>query len=311
MLNFFISEIELGSGKKMSNFSDPMVFCNFSDVREMAFAVVGMMTDLVIPDALIKDFGAIADIKTVGWGDTLKIDIQPRDLFVVSKGGRGKRSFDVTRQYKGTKTVLPEPRTITVGISLYDVLTGKYTLAEFVSKATQSLEATMRYDIYDCFAKAMRNLATNSDLYVNGYTQDAAVKLAQTVQAWNGGNKAVYIGTKLALSKILPASTNYRFMLGDEYTKLGHVRDFFGTDVIELEQIADYTQEFKLKLADDEIYVISPTRDKIVKVAMEGSTLTNTTTEYDNANLMQTATLVKSYGVGVATSAIAGLIKLS
>jgi hypothetical protein len=311
MLNFFIEEIEKLSGKSAKNYNDMMQFAMFTDVKEAAFAVVGMLTDLVIPDALMKDLGAIATIKTVGWGDTLKIDIQPRDLFVVSKGGRAKRSFDIQRQFKGTKTIVPEPTVISVGVSLYDVLAGKYTLAEFVSKAAQSVEVQMRYDIYDCFAKAMSALSTNSDLYVNGYTQDAAVKLAQTVKAWNGGAEPIYLGTKVAVSKILPASTNYRFNLGDEYTSLGHVREFFGTDVVELEQIADYKSEFKLKLPDDVIYVVCPTTDKIVKVAIEGSTLSNVENNYDNANLMTNANLVKSYGVGVATSAIAGMIKLS
>lgn len=311
MHNFFIEEIERLSGKQLKNYNDVMQFANFTDVKEATFAVVGMLTDLVIPDALIKDLGKIATIKNVGWGDTLKVDIQPRDLFVVSKGGRAKRSFDITRQYKGTKTIVPEPSVISVGIALYDVLSGKYTLAEFVSKAAQSIEVKMRYDIYDAFVAAMEGLSTNNDLYLNGYTQDGAVKLAQTVQAWNGGAKPVYLGTKVAISKILPASTNYRFNLGDEYTTLGHVREFFGTDVIELEQLADYTSEFKLKLKDDEIYVVCPTADKIVKVAVEGSTLSNIENHNDNANLMTNANMVKSYGVAVATSAVGGMIKLS
>lgn len=314
VLEAFKNELAEVSGMKLESFAAPEIYCGMTQVKEVAFAIVGMLTDMVLPDALIKDIGYLADIKTVGYGDSLKIDLQPRDIFVASKGGRAKRSFDIQRQYKGTKTIIPENRVISVGISLYDVLTGKYTLAEFVMKAVKSLEYSMRYDIYDSFAAALEGLSTTSgagQLKISGYTQDAAIELAQKVQAWNGGKPAIFLGTKLALSKILPASTNYRFNLGDEYVSLGHIRDFFGFNCVELEQIADYTTEFGVKLPNDRIFVISPSADKIVKVATEGSTLTNVVGQYGNADLRQEADMMKSWGVAVATSAIAGEIVLS
>lgn len=311
MLEFFTSEVERYSNMKASAYPDMAIFANFTAVKEAAFAIVGMITDLIIPDVLIKDLGSISTIANGGWGDTLKVDIKPRDLFVVSKGGRAKRSFDIKRQWNGTETIVPELRAITVGISLYDILTGKYSLAEFVTKAVLSMENQMRTDIYDAFAKAMNELGTaNSPLAVTGYTQDTAVALAQKVQAWNGGAPAVFLGTKLALSKILPATTNYRYQLGDEYVRLGHVRDFFGFNVVELEQIADMSTEFGLKLPDNKIFVVSPTQDKLVKCFVEGSTLTHVADNFANANLQVETTLMKSYGVGVATSAIAGVITL-
>ena len=314
MLKFYSDEVERMSGRKMEDYTDLQTYCNFTDVRESAFSIISMLTDLIIPDALIKDLGLIADIKNGAWGDTLKVEMKPRDLFIVAKGGRARRTFDITRQYKGEKTVVPEVHAITVGISLYDVLRGAYTLAEFVSKAVTSIEVSMRYDIYDAFAAAMDSLpagAGDGQLKIAGFTQDTAIALAQKVQAWNGGNKAVFVGTKLALSKILPASTNTRILLGDEYVRVGYLRDFFGISTVELEQIADYTKEFAVKLDDKKIYVLSPGTDKIVKVLVEGSTLSNTEANYANANLQQTATLYKSYGVGAFTSAIAGEITLA
>lgn len=312
MLEFYTDEVERMSGRKVSDYSDLAQFCNFSDVRESAFAIIGMITDLIIPDALFKDFGAIAEIKNGAWGDTLKVDIQPRDLFVVAKGGRARRDFDITRQFKGEKTVVPEVHAISVGISLYDVLRGAYTLAEFVRKAVESIEVQMRYDIYDAFAAAMDSLPNSgtTQLKVTGFSQDSAIALAQKVSAWNGGRSAIFLGTKLALSKILPASTNTRILLGDEYVKVGYLRDFFGVSCVELEQIADYKTEFAVKLKDNRIYVLCPGTDKIVKVFIEGSTLAHNETDFANANLQQVATLHKSYGVGAFTSAIAGEITL-
>ena len=314
MLAFYSDEIERMSGRHKEDYTDLATYCNFTDVKESAFAIISMLTDLIIPDALIKDLGLIADIKNGAWGDSLKVNMKPRDLFIVAKGGRARRTYDITRQFNGEKTVLPEVHAITVGISLYDVLRGAYSLAEFVSKAVSSIETSMRFDIYDAFASAMNGLSSTAgdgQLKIAGFTQDTAIALAQKVQAWNGGNKAVFVGTQLALSKILPASTNARILLGDEYVKVGYMRDFMGFSTIALEQVADYTKEFAVKLDDTKIYVLSPGTDKIVKVFVEGSTQSNTDAPYTNANLQQTATLYKSYGVGAFTSAIAGEITLS
>lgn len=313
VLEFFTSEIERMSGRKLDEGMDLAMYCNFTDVKETAFAIVSMITDLIIPDALVKDIGKIADIKNGAWGDSLKVDMTPRDLFVVAKGGRARRTFEITRQFKGERTVLPEVHAISVGISLYDVLRGAYTLAEFISKAVLSIETNMRYDIYDAFAAAMgslSNAAGDGQLRISGYTQNSAIALAQKVQAWNGGKPAMFVGTKLALSNILPASTNTIINVESDYVKVGYLREFFGFQTLELEQIADYTKEFAVKLDDTKIYVLCPGTDKVVKVFIEGSTLSNVAGAYENANLQQVATLYKSYGVGAFTTALAGEIDL-
>lgn len=307
---FFMDELKLLSGVDSTIYSGDMArYANNPNVQHAAFEVVGIMTDLIIPDTLMKDFGVIANVVSGAWGDSLKVDIKPRDLFVVSKGTRGKRQFDVTRQYNGQKTIMPEPRVITVGVTLYDILSGKASLAEFVSKAMLSIETQMRYDIYDAFAAAMAAVS-GSLAPISGFSQSTAIARAQIVSAWNGGKPAVFLGTKLALSNILPASTNYRFDLGSEYVRLGHIRDFFGYDCVEMEQIADYATEFAVKLSDTKIYLVSPAAPKLIQVFIEGSTLSHVNGNYDNANLMVNGSLVKSYGVGVATSAVASSITL-
>jgi len=311
MLEFFKDELELMSNVSSSIYGDDMArYANNPSVQHAAFEVVGIMTDLIIPDTLLKSFGAIAKIASGAWGDSLKVDVKPRDLFVVSKGSRGKRQFDVTRQYTGQKTIIPEPHVVTVGVTLYDILAGKSSLAESVAKAALSIETQMRYDIYDAFAAAMAAV-TGSLAPISGFAQATAIARAQLVSAWNGGKPAIFLGTKLALSNILPASTNYRIDIGSEYVRLGHLRDFFGSACIEMEQIADYATEFSVKLDDDLLYILSPSADKIVQIFVEGSTLSNVNSNYDNADLMVNGTLIKSYGVGVATSAVASSIDMS
>lgn len=59
-------------------------------------------------------------------------------------------------------------------------------------------------------------------------------------------------------------------------------------------QIADWTSPFKLLLDDTRLYVVSPSANKIVKLVLEGSTMSNVDAPFANANLTQNAT--KHYG---------------
>jgi len=170
------------------------------------FSIVSALIDMVLPDSLIDSIGIYTDIRNGGFGDSFSFDIKPRDLFVVSKGGRAQKSSEIHKQFETTVTVVPEPHQLTVQVSLYKVLAGKESLAEFTAKAIKSIEASMAADAYTVFAAAMGALTTTGSalMQVNGYTQDAMISLAQRVQAWNGGAKPVLAGTARALRYILP-----------------------------------------------------------------------------------------------------------
>jgi len=91
------------------------------------FSIVSAMIDMVLPDSLIDSIGLYTDIRNGGWGDSFSFDIKPRDLFVVSKGGRAQKSSEVHKQFETTVTVVPEPHQLTVQVALYKVLAGKQT----------------------------------------------------------------------------------------------------------------------------------------------------------------------------------------
>src|SRR5258706_1911654 len=176
------------------------------------FAVVNQLVDMVLPDSLIDSIGMYTDVRLIDFGDSASFEIKPRDLFVVSKAGRGMRQGEVHRQFDGQVTIVPTLRELTVGVSLYKVLSGTESLAEFVAKVIRSLESEMARDAYTTFNTAMGNLSTSGDakLQYAGYSQSDLITLAQKVSAWNGGNKAIVIGTPVALLSVLPADANYR-----------------------------------------------------------------------------------------------------
>lgn len=298
----------------ITNFGDfPLeTWANHPTLKWATFAVVSAMIDMVLPDSIIENIGMYSDVRTIGWGDSAAFDVSPRDIFVVSKAGKAKRTTELHKQFKGQVTILTEPRQMTVFVSLMKVLAGKESLAELVVKMSRSFETTLAVDVYNAFATAMDALDTTAStgLKVAGYTASEFVRLSQTVAAWNGGTKAVAVGTQLALASILPSNANYRYEIDSDYVKLGYLRNFQGTDIMVLPQIADWETPFGLKLANNRIWIISPSSQKLVKVVLEGSAISYTSDVYANANLLQTSTLIKSWGMGVVTNAVAATITI-
>jgi len=281
-------------------------------VKWATFAVISSMVDMILPDSILASTSEYAEVRNIGWGDSALFEVEPRDIFAVSKHGRNRRMTEIHRQMKGNVTVLPELRALTVGVSLYAVLAGKESLAALTAKMVRSFDSALVFDIYDAFATAMAALPTGATgLRVAGYTQDEFVRLSQTVGAWNGGQRAIALGTQLALSKILPADANYRYMLDSDYVKLGYIRNFLGTDLMMLPQLADWKNPFATRLSDDKIWILSPASQKLIKVVIEGNTLSNTDGTWDSANLQQASTMMKSWGSAVVTNGVAAEIDLS
>lgn len=91
---------------------------------------------------------------------------------------------------------------------------------------------------------------------------------------------------------------------------MGYIKEFLGVSVMAIPQVANWATPFSLAISDSYIWIVSPSSNKIVKAVLEGSTLSYVSDVYANANLMQTATITKSWGVGVATNAVAATIYL-
>lgn len=316
-----MNALMLGEVKKLSGISfsegsaiSTEMMAQNPQYKWAVFAVVNSLIDMILPDVLNKTIGLYSETRYIGWGDSALFTVEPNDLFYVSKAGRNQRTVEFQRQYSTQVSVVPENREITVDVNFYRVLCGYDSLAKFVMKAIMSIELQMTNDVYNAFDTAMENLPSTpagSSLKVAGWSQKSAVQLAQTVTAYNNGAKAVFVGTQAALQNVLPDNANYRYMLNDEYATLGYVKNAFGYDCFVLPQIAVWDKPYTLGLRDDRIYVMSPASQSIVKVVYEGNTMTNTMAAQQSANLTEQTTIMKSYGIGIATNATVGVITLN
>ena len=280
-------------------------------LRWASFAVVSAMIDMILPNVIVDTMGAFSEVRNIALGDIAQFTVKPNELFVVSKASRlGKRTTELHKWYSGEVTVAPEAREMTVYVSLIKVLEGRESLAEFVNTMVRSFEYSVNLDVYTAFTAAMDSIPVvpNTGLNVAGYTAAEFARLGQAVRTWNGGSNVVAMGTQVALSKILPADANYRYDIDSDFVRLGYLNNFHGVQTMVMPQMADLSNPFGLRLPDDKIYFFSTGSQKIVKVVFEGSTLSWQDGPYDRANLMQTSTMWKSWGTGVVTNAVAGVM---
>lgn len=285
---------------------------NHPNVAHELFAVTNALVDMILPQSIIETIGLFSDVKVGAWGDNFSFDFEPRDLFVVSKSGKAQKTTEIHKQFRGQKTLTPEWHELTVGVSMYAVLSGKESLASLVSKCVRSIETAITVDAYNAFATVMSNLSATATtgLRIAGYSESNLIRIAEQVTAWNFGAKPIVVGTATALLNVLPDNDNFRFTLNDPYTTIGYIPTIAGYDVMRMPQVADIETFGALKIANDRLWVISPSSQKIIKVCLEGNTISNTTGVFENSDLSQSTTLMKSWVCGVATNATAGVITL-
>lgn len=279
-------------------------------VRFFANQIQDVMIDMILPETLMTgSLKYFADMKFADLGDTIKFDIKSNSLFTVSKAGNRQRTTNQQKTFRTTVTMAGVNHEVTVGTTLFEILTGQAYLAEEVMKVARSIETAMLFDAYDAFTTEMNALTGN--LAVANYSEESLITLLETVTAYNQGRKAVVIGTPLALKAVLPTNTNYRYLLDDEYVKLGHLQTFNGYDVLPMEQVANpyNSTPYSLKLDDTKLYVVSPASDKIVKIGVFGGTFSHQDNSYDNANKTIENTTEKSWETAVVTNSVGGVIK--
>lgn len=309
----FALEISKQSGvalPEMNNKTEVRRYTMNPMVKFYANQIQDVMIDMILPETLMTgSLKYFADMKFADLGDSISFDIKSNSLFTVSKAGNRQRTTNQQKTFRTTVTMTGDNHEITVGTTLFEILTGQAYIAEEVMKVARSIETTMLFEAYDAFSTAMNNLS--GKLAVANYSEASLITLCETITAYNQGRKAVILGTPVALKNVLPSNSNYRYLLDDEYVKLGHLQTFNGYDVLPMEQVANpySSTAYDLKLDDTKIYVVSPASDKIVKIGVFGGTFSHQDNSYDNANKTIENTTEKAWSSSVVTNSVAGIVK--
>lgn len=275
-------------------------------------AVASAMIDAIIPDTIIKSNSLYTNTVTVGYGEAAQFDIEPNSLMTTSPAGNAQRTTWKQKQFKTSKSLVAVNHNVTVAVNLFSVLAGRESMAEFVRKAVYAMEHDMTVECYDVFATLANSATVPAAFKKTGFTTAGAMELLQKVTAYNGGSKAVLVGTTLALMNVMPdQAKGYRIVTNSENMGIQLIRNFYDYDIMELPQVATGGSNYGMKLDDRKLYVMSPGSDKIIKGVIEGATMSNTENFYDTANLQSTTTFNKRYAFEGITNSVMGTITLS
>lgn len=303
--NGYFAEIERLAGVKEADC--PNSWMANPQVQWAAMAIVNEVVNSLIPQYMTNSLSPFVDFRTVGYGDTVKFDIKPRTLYVISRSGQGERTSFRQKSYKGNLILTPEEHLVTIFVDMASVLAKKEDLADFIRLAVISIEREMTIDAVKALNEGLSTTNNYPTQFIEtgAFSAQTAVELAQRVQAYNYGAKPVFMGTAAALMKVLPDySAGFRMDVAGADGSVKIMKDFYGYELIELTQIPS-GNNFGMLLDDNTLYVVSPSVDKIVKGVMS-PTLTNGNQFYDNADITQNFTMRRLWQFAFVSAGYAG-----
>ena len=258
---------------------NPQVNKNTS-FRENFAAVVAQIMTPIIPAIVSNEFNGFADISNIAWGDTARFLVHSNDTFYVSRQAEGIKEGTVQRLYNKEVTVNPEPLNIKVAVDWHQVAAGIFDFGEWVYRIGVSYSSYINMMIVNAFNTAIANgITASSPYFTNGFTTTKFAKLADTLRAANGGANVRAYGVLAALAAIIPTGNqaNMQMGIGEEWSKIGHLTDYMGTELVRIPPIMlpnTVNTTALLGIPSDTIYLIADGGYKPAKIVFEGQTVT-------------------------------------
>lgn len=305
----FFAEIERMSGVSRDGIANDAWASNPS-VRWAMMAVVDATINAILPSVLTPAFGVFMDLRYVEPGDIMKFRVMPNALYTVSLGGKGERTTFRQKQYAGDVIVVPKEHLVTIYVDMYRVLAGKENISDFVRQVVMSVEQQMYGVALNALTTGLTAVTAGTEYtYSGAFSMEALLKMAEQVQVYNYGVRPVIAGSAVALMKAIPDSAyGYRGNYDANGGAIDLMRTIYGFEVLRLNQAA--AQGGGLVLPDNQIFIVSPSQDKLVKGVVSNS-MTNSNQFYDNADITQNFTYRKNYDFVYASAAKAGIYTIT
>ena len=278
---------------------------------EKFFSVVSQALPPMITATVNYMFMDVADTRNIGWGDTQHFKVASKDIFTVNKIGLGNKRGAVQRLYSEDITVNPIAREITIGLDWYQIVSGRYDFGDWMYRVGLSYATDITKLIYDQIDGAYGSLPT--PLALATFTDANWLNLSQRVSLANGNMPVYALGTIVALGSVLPSNDYLKMELGQEYTDIGYLGKYKGTNLLRVPQVlvpntVNTTLQFGID--DTRIYFISLDADKPVKIVFEGSVLTNQEDSTETADGQMLITVKNKYDARLASASVFGILDL-
>lgn len=279
---------------------------NFRENKYRVFSIVEEALDITLGTVITIQFDNLAEVRNVALGDQISFKVEDNSLFRVARIASGTN--DVRRQKLLNKrfTIETDKYAVKIYEELDMFIAGRIDWASMVNRVAQSFANFMGVKIYEAIAKAYTSL--NATYGVSGtYDEDALFDIVQHVEAKSGKTAVIY-GTKKALRKV-SKEMNLSESMRDQLNKVGYITTVSGTQLYLLPQAHKVgTDEF---FVDDNMLLILPQNEKIVKVVVEGeATMIETSDAGDRNDQQMEYQIQKMFGIGVLQSAVYGIYKM-
>lgn len=285
-------------------------YVNYPTMAWATFAVISNLVDSVMPVSLDTAIGNWAEIQyNPGYGNVYEFRTRFNGFLKVTKFSRGKRLAELQRTNAGVFRLTPELHALSVDVDLYRLIMGIDSVADLAILVSRSMLNAIAQETLIAFEGAVASLPTGAaGLKATGYTQQTLMEIAGRVQAWTGGGTPMVIGTRVALSHIVPDTVSPLLNMDSSYVEYGYLTTAFGLPMFVLPQVAGATP-YETAISDGWIYIM-PVDNKPVKVALGGEMQA-----VDNgrmfADLKTVVTLYKEFAVGVPITPVFGAIEIS
>lgn len=258
------------SGLDPKRFSLRKAF-EYQNFERTFFSVIEEVINRTITKSNLEDYmQRISEVRNLSDGDSANIDIRAKNIYILKKVGRGTKNARIERHYGQNVVLSPEYRQVKTGFDIEQIAAGRFDYGREIALAAEGIRTSLLIDVID-LAYGTTN-PINNKLIENSYSEDTFRLLAQRVKAFNGGLKTMVVGTDIALSTILPSSTEFYRELGEEYMQNGYIANAFGYTMMALPQAVD--QDYEIIVPNDRALILTSGVDTPIKIGMTNVRIT-------------------------------------
>lgn len=269
------------------------------------FAIQTEVLNSLQSDNEVQEALKLANIVTVGMGDSATFDIASKALYEVQDGAYGNNVTRYQKQFRDSITLTPSPKTASISFDVVQLAAYNYDWGKEVAKIAMSFRTKMYKDIIE---KIYDFTVLGSPFYEASFAKSAYVALAERVDAVNGNIGVTAVATKQAWVASAGTVTN-GFSTLDEINKTGFIGNLYGVRSVVLEQAVDSnTPAYPFQVPNDRILLISMSAgDKPIKVVKEGNIMVTQEDGRTNSLYERVYKYTDSWEVGLATQAGYGI----
>lgn len=242
---------------------------NFDAFEKHYFSIEIQILNTVNADNEVEDILKLANISSVGLGDSKTFDIESKALYRVQEGSYGNNVSLYQRQFRDSITLTPSPKDISIDMDVIHMTAYNYDFGKHIAKVAMSFRTRMYKEIVDEIYTIAN--VSSTPFYEPAFAKTTYTQLATRVDGANGNVGVYAVGTRDAFIN-MSDNINNGYATLDEINKTGFIGNLYGVSSMLINQAVDSnTANFTFQVPNDRVLLISMVGDKPVKLVKEGS----------------------------------------